>query len=879
MKYISVSTKLNIAIVSISLASILIGSFVLFSYAKEIENDVYESTRIELINEANDKIESKMRVGITNAISIANDDRISTALKENAREGAIESLSDISSKMKKYTKFKNIKVHIHTKENKSFLRNWKLDKYGDDLSSFRASVVRVNDTSRPVITFEAGRAGLLLRAISPIVDKKGNHMGSLEFIQGINSVVKTLDKANQGFLLLMEQDLKDKIQTGKNFSFNDDVIFQDYIISQKYINQDFLNDARSINMQELFENRYLLSSKYFYTYLKIEDFQNKNLGIVLLSKPLEKVNSAIDGAKILIYIALGGMLTMAITISLVILTAVRKLVIRPLGKFENALLDFFLFLQGKKDFTNTLDINTNDEFGTMARSLEENISYTVKIHEEINSLNTHLEEMVDEKTKKVTALLNNAGQGFLSFSCNMIIDKEYSNECIKLLGDDLGGKQIPEVLFQNSDKKKFFQKTILEACQIDNSLVQETMLSLLPKEIILHKRALLLEYKILESKKLMMIITNITSQKKLQKKIKREQDFLKMIVEIISESDSFYDTKKEYERFIDSFKNNIEVSKTPLHNINNLYRIIHTFKGAFSQMYMNDTVKFLHSLENELSSMLKDSIHTNENLLELLEKVNFKENFQKELAIIRKILGDEFLDSDSFLKINCSDISKLQIKISNVFEEQKFENIESKEIINQLTSLSSQKLMHSVKQYPSLVLQLAQRLEKEVYPFEIIGDDEIVISEVYKPFMKSLIHIFRNSIDHGIEDPETRLENNKDEIGTISCSFMTDNDRIRIIISDDGAGIDKDKVLSKAINQKVITQGEALVLNESEIYSLIFEENFSTKEDISDISGRGVGLNAVKVEIDKIGGYIEVTSSKNIGTTFTLNLPRQGELL
>ena len=879
MKFTSVGAKLNIIVSAIFALSLVVGFFVLSFYLQQIKKDVYINTKKELIGSAKDKIASKMRVGITNAISIANDQRIKIALKMNKRELAINSLKDISKNMKQYTEFKNIKIHLHTKDNISFLRNWKLVKYGDDLSSFRDSVVEVNKNHKPITTFEAGRAGLLLRAIVPIQSDDSKYLGSLEFIQGINSVVKAFDKHKEGFLLLMKQKLQDNIKTGKDFSFNKNKKFKDYIISQKYINKTFLSDAKEINLQKLFTNKYFLSSKYFYTYTNITNFQNKTLGIVLLAKPLSVVNSAINGAKKLIYMALFGILAMSFIISFVIVIAIKKLVIRPLKTFEYGLDNFFLFLQGKQDYTRNLEINTDDEFGEMAKMLNENIVVSAKLHEEIQELNTNLEEKIEEKTKKVTTLLDNAGQGFLSFSCDLLIDDEYSKECIKLLGDDLAGKYMPDILFKtNTIKQKFFQKTVLEACRIDSSLVQKSILSLLPNEIILHKRALKLTYKILENKKLMLIVTNITAQKKLERKVKKEQEILKMIVEIISESDSFYDSKHDYEYFIQNYKEYINSSKTSLNNISEVYRKVHTFKGTFSQLYMNTIVKFLHSLESELSLMLKKNSHNNEDILNLLDATDFNTSFNSELEIIRTVLGDEFLESQNFLKINCSEINNLQKKIHNVFTKQHIDTTESKELITQISNLSNQKLINLLKPYTSLVQQLAIKLEKEVYEFEIIGDKEVVVSEKYKPFVKSLIHLFRNSVDHGIEDQETRLLNDKDEIGTISCSFSADDDKIQIIISDDGAGIDKQKVLKKAIKENIIADDEARKMSDDEIYALVFNEHLSTKESVSDISGRGIGMSAIAVEVDKLGGFIEINSNKNIGTTFTINLPYEDKI-
>lgn len=872
MKFTSVSTKLNIAIIAISFVSLIFAFFIMFWYAQSISDDVYAKTRSNLIESANSKLESKIRVGITNAISISNDQRIKASLQTNNRELAIDSLKDISANMKKYTEFKNIKIHIHTKNNISFLRNWKLNKYGDDLSSFRDAVAYVNKTLEPVSAFEPGREGLLLRSIVPIIDNQGNHLGSLEFIQGLNSVAKEFDKSQIGYLVLMNNQVKNNIKTDKNFFFKEEQRFKNYTISQKFVNKDFLNDAKQLDMEQLLKNNFSLSSQYFYTFTPVVNFQNKNLGIVLLAEPLSVVNGTINKAKTLIYISLFVIFAMALSIIIIIILAVKLLITNPLKIFENALSDFFLFLQGKKDYTQNIEINTDDEFGVMAGKLKENIAVSARLHEEINDLNTNLEEKVDQKTTEVTTLLDNAGQGFLSFGCDLIIHEQYSKECIKLLGEHLYGKNIANLLFNEEAKQKFFKNTILEACRIDSNIVQNSILSLLPNEIILNRRALQLKYKILQNKSLMLIITNITAKKKLEKKVQQEQDILKMIVEIIGESDSFYDTKREYEHFITTYKESVNKTKTSLNNINEIYRTIHTFKGAFSQFYMANIVKLLHSLESDLSTLIKNNEHTNEKLLATLESYDYETNLQHELSTIRNILGDEFLDAHNFVKIDCYNIKKIQNKIKTVFEKENVETIEAKEIITELSQLSNSKLITLLRPYSNLVQQLASRFEKEVYPMEIICDEDISIDERYKPFLKSLVHLFRNSMDHGIETPEMRVRKDKDEIGTISCSVLKNDDYLQIFISDDGAGINKSIVLQKAIEKEILTQEEAHTMSEKDVFKLIFHERFSTKEEISEISGRGVGMSAVKTEVEKLGGTIEITSTENQGTTFVINI-------
>ncbi len=872
MKFTSVSTKLNIAIIGLSFVVLLLAFFVMFHYMKSITADVYTNTQKNLRESADTHLQSKMKVGITNAISIANDQRIKTALISGNRDIAIDSLKNISANMKEYTKFKNIKVHIHTKDNHSFIRSWKLNKYGDDLSSFRDAVVAVNATLKPVSAFEPGREGLLLRAIVPIVDGNDTHLGSLEFIQGLNSVAKEFNASNIGYLVLMDEKVQENIQTGQNFFFKKEQKFNNYIISQKFVNPTFLEDAKHIDMKKLLANGFLLSSKYFYTFTPVTNFEDKNLGIILLAKPLSSVNSTIDKAKTLIYISLFVILALALAIIFIVILAIKLLVTDPLKIFEKGLSDFFLFLQGKKDYTQSININTDDEFGVMAERLRENIAVSAKLHEEINDLNSNLEEKVEEKTTEVTTLLDNAGQGFLSFGCDLIIHEQYSKECIKLLGENLYGKNIADLLFNEVAKQKFFKNTILEACRIDSNIVQNSILSLLPNEIILNRRALQLRYKILQNKSLMLIITNITAKKKLEKKVQAEQEVLKMIVEIISESESFYDTKREYENFIATYKESIHKNKTSLYNINEFYRTIHTFKGAFSQLYMGNVVQLLHSLESDLSALLQNNEHTNEKLLAALESYDYEANLQQELSIISNILGDEFLNAHNFVKIDCYNIKKIQNKIKTVFEEENVVTTQAKEIITELSQLSNPKLITLLRPNTTLVQQLASRFNKEVYPMEIICDEDITIDERYKPFIKSLMHIFRNSMDHGIEIPEMRVRKDKDEIGTISCNVLKKDTTLQIFISDDGAGLNKEKILHKAIEQNIITKEKAETMDEKEIFNLIFHERFSTKDEVSEISGRGVGMNAVKAEVEKLGGTIEVTSTEDKGTTFVINI-------
>jgi methyl-accepting chemotaxis protein len=326
-------------------------------YELKTEKSVHKQIQDGLQMQLNYKLNAKKSIGLTNAISIANDGRIRKSLRTGDRKWAIISLNDISKKMKKDTKFKNVKVHVHTKDNISFIRNWKLKKYGDDLSSFRASVVKVNQIKSPVNTFEVGKAGLSLRSVAPVTDDNGNHLGSLEFMQGLNSVAKAFDKSGDAFLFLMDETLKKApIPSNKQY--------KNYAISQKFINTEFLTDAKGINLTKLLKEKVLLTDKYLYTYQYIKDFNGKKLGIALVASPIEKVNVAIDASKVMINIALTIIISLVLFILAIITYTISRVVISQLTSLNDAIVN----LIKTKDTSSRIKVLSNDEIGDISNN-------------------------------------------------------------------------------------------------------------------------------------------------------------------------------------------------------------------------------------------------------------------------------------------------------------------------------------------------------------------------------------------------------------------------------------------------------------------------------------------------------------------------------
>ncbi|MFC8687972.1 chemotaxis protein CheW [Brevibacillus porteri] len=174
--------------------------------------------------------------------------------------------------------------------------------------------------------------------------------------------------------------------------------------------------------------------------------------------------------------------------------------------------------------------------------------------------------------------------------------------------------------------------------------------------------------------------------------------------------------------------------------------------------------------------------------------------------------------------------------------------------------------------FPRMIRDLQKDLNKKVN-LEIIGAetelDRTVIDEIGDP----LNHLLRNSLDHGIESPADRKKVGKPEEGKIELRAFHSGNHVFIEVKDDGAGINKDKVLKKALERGIVNPATADSMSDKQIHELLFAAGFSTAEVVSDISGRGVGLDVVKSKIESLGGSVGVDSVRGQGTTFLIQLP------
>ncbi|WP_299197825.1 chemotaxis protein CheA [uncultured Amphritea sp.] len=174
--------------------------------------------------------------------------------------------------------------------------------------------------------------------------------------------------------------------------------------------------------------------------------------------------------------------------------------------------------------------------------------------------------------------------------------------------------------------------------------------------------------------------------------------------------------------------------------------------------------------------------------------------------------------------------------------------------------------------FPRLVRDLSRQLNKEVN-LELRGEDTDLDKNLVEALADPLIHLVRNAIDHGIEEPDVRERNDKPREGHVLLSAEQEGDHILLIIEDDGAGMDADKLRALAVKRGMLDQEAASRLSDHECYNLIFAAGFSTKEQISDVSGRGVGMDVVKTKISQLNGKLDVKSTLGMGSRIEIQVP------
>lgn len=489
---------------------------------------------------------------------------------------------------------------------------------------------------------------------------------------------------------------------------------------------------------------------------------------------------------------------------------------------------------------------------------------TIQLQKLLNKKDTELLK------NRVNNLLNNIDQGILSFGFDLKVESGYSKRTLDFFKKDPSGKPIDELFFKAQEhEKKVFNKAMNMIKGNREPSYIEMCLSILPKEAMLNERSVKLDYKALPNEKFMITIEDITDTKELEKTINDQQQVQKMIVAIAANKDEFLELKTDFEDFVTNIKDSLKSEDDYVIFL----RQLHTYKGLFAQKEMNYVVESIHNLETNLKHIDNCSLEMRKKILTQVNEAHLLTSFNNDIESAASVLGKEYFETiGKSYRLNT--LKNIEKKIKLILEQNIV--IDSKilrNILNDILTLDLIPLYTQFISYPSLVLKTAETLGKKIYPVKIEGERNVLVPSKYKNFTKTLIHVYRNCVDHGVEDPDTRTIFYKDEYGTIKTKFYEKENNLVIEISDDGAGINVGKVLQKALDHNIFTKEQIEELDEQEKLMLIFHDKLSTKDRVSHVSGRGIGLSAVKEEVEKLNGTIEIENTPVFGSLFRFILP------
>ena len=425
-------------------------------------------------------------------------------------------------------------------------------------------------------------------------------------------------------------------------------------------------------------------------------------------------------------------------------------------------------------------------------------------------------------------------------------------------------------MFSKEDNE--IEKEAVERIFLENEDKAEVYCALLPEETSINGYDLKIKYKLIEvddERKLMCIIYDFTEQNRLNKKIVSERYKLHMVLAALKSENRLKKYIKEYKDFVNyKIYDILFEGESVLSSLKEIFIQIHTYKGIFGQFFMKKFESKLNGFETKLETLIKSEINSISEAGEFFSIECLEDYCKEEIIFINESLDRDIFKDVNNISVRYDDIEKVEKMLENSSEEN---ILNAKECIRKFKFRT---IMDILKSYEKYTISIAETKEKLIDKFVInCTNNGVVDEDYYYGAIKSLIHIFKNIVAHGIEAPDTREERGKKRSGNIKIEYTKKDGICKIKIADDGAGIDSNKIIEKAVKKGIISKEKADKMSKYEKMQLIFFEGFSTQEESCCLAGRGVGLASVKKELETIGGKISVDSEYGKWTEFTLEIP------
>lgn len=493
-----------------------------------------------------------------------------------------------------------------------------------------------------------------------------------------------------------------------------------------------------------------------------------------------------------------------------------------------------------------------------------------------------LEDLVHQRTlelaqtnKSLTEIMRSINQSILTINPDGTINPEFSSRTRDIYGPQLvAGASFVDLVSDSDGKKAYWQKWIHLAFT-NRFLDWNNVVALMPVKKLAYQaapadpvkqiRLSVLPIDVEENgqsirQKLMIISTDITREEELEKKISHDSRKNQMAITLLRSRNMFDDYCAETQLRFRAAAALFQKPGLARKDVEELFRIIHTIKGSGASLNLFPLTELCHQLETDLARIpAVDGVFPKAQFQDGMRKL--EATLAETKAYFEQIAGR----SDT----ECKRIEPWEIRfIKTLLRRKRFR--EAADILDGLKKPSlygylapkAQAVLHQTLDHTGKKARLDCRIQRARVPWTLIRNLEIIIP-----------HLLRNAVDHGLELPEVRTRRGKAAEGRIRVKAQIRPTGFHLEIADDGQGIDPRKLVKTAIRKEILTAKTARKMSEAEKLNLIFLQGFSTKEAADEISGRGVGMDAVKRSIERARGTIQIQSRLRKGTTFKVFMP------
>jgi ABC-type amino acid transport substrate-binding protein len=484
-------------------------------------------------------------------------------------------------------------------------------------------------------------------------------------------------------------------------------------------------------------------------------------------------------------------------------------------------------------------------------------------------------QQLDQTSRRMAALLDNAGQGFLTTGPDGVIDAQYSQECRSIFGGDIAGACLPRILYPEDEAaREALTKNIRRILDEPDDYRRELYLSLMPKVARRSGATLRLAYRALAEGRLMFVITDVSGEERLRDVVAQERNRLACVVAAARDQRDFFTVLDAFAEFRSHGRDRAAGTADGLQALEMAYRQVHTFKGLFLQHECTQVAAALDALEMRLSALRRDGADSGA-VADLLEGGAADAALARDLDVVRQALGDAFFDRRGQVAID-GDLADALADVAGRLAARAGElglDEADAAVLRAAAKVRHLDIRELLSGYPRTAERLARKQGKLLAPFEVVGDRVAVDPRRFDPLVKSLVHVFRNAVDHGLETPAERELAGKDETCRLECRVTCREGSLRIEVADDGRGVDLAAVRTQAFELGLVGAEALAVMDEAAVLALLFRDGFTTRRQAGVVSGRGMGLAAVRAEVDRLGGDVVMDNRPGQGVRLVVSIP------